>query len=93
LPEQPPASADATAQSNSDTTYFTVIDREGNISSVIQSTSNNFGSNIIVLGRRFALQDRRGLFSLDPTCSNLPPASAVPSHYSRLHAAPTQSRN
>ena len=30
----------------SDTTYFTVVDREGNILSVIQSNYDNFGSNV-----------------------------------------------
>jgi gamma-glutamyltranspeptidase / glutathione hydrolase len=54
----------------SDTTYFTVVDREGNIASVIQSNYNNFGSNVTVLGMGFALQDRGGLFSLDPASPN-----------------------
>ncbi|MGB8730710.1 MAG: gamma-glutamyltransferase [Candidatus Sulfotelmatobacter sp.] len=53
-----------------DTTYFTVVDREGNILSVIQSNYNNFGSNVTVLGMGFALQDRGGLFSLDPASPN-----------------------
>lgn len=54
----------------SDTTYFTVVDREGNIASVIQSNYNNFGSNVTVLGMGFALQDRGSLFSLDPSSPN-----------------------
>ena len=54
----------------SDTTYFTVVDREGNILSVIQSNYNNFGSNVTVRGMGFALQDRGGLFSLDPQSPN-----------------------
>jgi gamma-glutamyltranspeptidase/glutathione hydrolase len=58
------------ALGTSDTTYFTVVDREGNILSVIQSNYNNFGSNVTVLGMGFALQDRGGLFSLDPTSPN-----------------------
>jgi gamma-glutamyltranspeptidase/glutathione hydrolase len=53
------------ALGTSDTTYFTVVDRDGNIVSVIQSNYNNFGSNVTVLGMGFALQDRGGLFSLD----------------------------
>jgi gamma-glutamyltranspeptidase / glutathione hydrolase len=58
------------ALGTSDTTYFTVADREGNILSVIQSNYNNFGSNVTVLGMGFALQDRGGLFSLDPASPN-----------------------
>ena len=58
------------ALGTSDTTYFTVVDREGNIVSVIQSNYNNFGSNVTVLGMGFALQDRGGLFSLDPASPN-----------------------
>jgi gamma-glutamyltranspeptidase/glutathione hydrolase len=58
------------ALGTSDTTYFSVVDREGNILSVIQSNYNNFGSNVTVLGMGFALQDRGGLFSLDPTSPN-----------------------
>jgi gamma-glutamyltranspeptidase/glutathione hydrolase len=69
-----PAKANCTvapgALGTSDTTYFTVVDREGNILSVIQSNYNNFGSNVTVLGMGFALQDRGGLFSLDPTSPN-----------------------
>jgi gamma-glutamyltranspeptidase/glutathione hydrolase len=69
-----PAKANCTvapgALGSSDTTYFTVVDREGNIASVIQSNYNNFGSNVTVLGMGFALQNRGGLFSLDPRSPN-----------------------
>jgi gamma-glutamyltranspeptidase/glutathione hydrolase len=58
------------APGTSDTTYFTVVDRDGNILSVIQSNYNNFGSNVTVLGMGFALQDRGGLFSLDTASPN-----------------------
>ena len=58
------------ALGTSDTTYFTVVDREGNILSVIQSNYNNFGSNVTVLNMGFALQDRGGLFSLDLASPN-----------------------
>ena len=50
----------------SDTTYLTVVDREGNILSMIQSNYESFGSGITVQGMGFALQDRGGLFSMDP---------------------------
>ncbi len=58
------------ALSASDTTYLSVIDREGNILSLIQSNYDAFGSGITVRGMGFVLQDRGGLFSLDPKSPN-----------------------
>jgi gamma-glutamyltranspeptidase/glutathione hydrolase len=46
------------------------VDREGNILSIIQSNYENFGSQITVQGMGFALQNRGGLFSLDPKSPN-----------------------
>jgi len=54
----------------SDTTYLSVVDREGNIVSLIQSNYEAFGSGIVVRGMGFALQDRGALFSLDPESPN-----------------------
>jgi gamma-glutamyltranspeptidase / glutathione hydrolase len=54
----------------SDTTYLSVVDREGNILSLIQSNYEAFGSGITVEGMGFALQDRGGLFSMDPQSPN-----------------------
>ena len=50
----------------SDTTYLAVVDKEGNIASVIQSVYDYFGSGVAVKGMGFLLQDRGGLFLLDP---------------------------
>lgn len=58
------------ALSRSDTTYFTVVDREGNILSMIQSNYGAFGSNVTVEGMGFVLQDRGAAFSLDPGSPN-----------------------
>jgi gamma-glutamyltranspeptidase / glutathione hydrolase len=58
------------ALSGSDTTYFSVVDRDGNILSIIQSNYSAFGSNVTVQGMGFALQNRGGLFSLDPASPN-----------------------
>ena len=58
------------ALGQSDTTYFSVVDREGNVLSIIQSNYENFGSGVTVLGMGFALQDRGGLFSMDPKSPN-----------------------
>jgi gamma-glutamyltranspeptidase/glutathione hydrolase len=55
----------------SDTTYLSVVDREGNIVSLIQSNYNLFGSGVTVRGMGFVLQDRGGLFSLDPASPNV----------------------
>jgi gamma-glutamyltranspeptidase/glutathione hydrolase len=54
----------------SDTTYLSVVDREGNIVSLIQSNYESFGSGVVVRGMGFVLQDRGALFSLDPRSPN-----------------------
>jgi gamma-glutamyltranspeptidase / glutathione hydrolase len=54
----------------SETTYLTAVDREGNIVSLIQSNYETFGSGITVKGMGFVLQDRGALFSLDPKSPN-----------------------
>ena len=54
----------------SDTTYLSVVDREGNIVSLIQSNYEAFGSGVVVRGMGFVLQDRGALFSLDAASPN-----------------------
>ena len=54
----------------SDTTYLSVVDRDGNIVSLIQSNYESFGAGIVVRGMGFVLQDRGALFSLDPQSPN-----------------------
>ncbi len=49
-----------------DTIYLSVVDREGNIVSLIQSLYQHFGSGVVVDEYGFPLQDRGGLFELDP---------------------------
>jgi gamma-glutamyltranspeptidase/glutathione hydrolase len=51
--------------STSDTTYLAVVDKEGNIASLIQSNYSGFGSGVVVNGMGFALQNRGALFTLD----------------------------
>jgi gamma-glutamyltranspeptidase / glutathione hydrolase len=53
-----------------DTTYLTVVDREGNMVSLIQSNYAEFGSGIVAPGTGFALQNRGALFNLDPNSPN-----------------------
>ena len=55
----------------SDTTYLSVVDKEGNIVSLIQSNYSAFGSGVVVQGMGFALQNRGALFSLDPNSPNV----------------------
>jgi gamma-glutamyltranspeptidase / glutathione hydrolase len=55
---------------HSDTTYLTAVDKEGNIVSLIQSNFAEFGSYVTVKGMGFVLQNRGGLFVLDPTHPN-----------------------
>ena len=53
-----------------DTMYLTVVDRDGNIASVIQSLSRTFGAGIVVEGRGFHLHNRASGYSLDPARPN-----------------------
>lgn len=56
---------DAGSPSTSDTTYLAVVDKDGNIASLIQSNYSGFGSGVVVNGMGFVLQNRGGLFTLD----------------------------
>lgn len=56
--------------SGSDTTYLAVVDKEGNIASLIQSNYSGFGSGVVVNKMGFALQNRGALFTLDPRHPN-----------------------
>ena len=49
-----------------DTIYLSVVDRDGNIVSLIQSIYDLFGSAVVVDEYGFPLQNRGGLFQLDP---------------------------
>jgi gamma-glutamyltranspeptidase / glutathione hydrolase len=53
-----------------DTTYLSVVDREGNMVSLIQSNYDAFGSGIVATGTGFALHNRGALFTLDPKSPN-----------------------
>lgn len=48
-----------------DTTYFAVVDRDGNCVSCIQSLYANFGSGVVVEGTGVTLQNRGSYFSLN----------------------------
>jgi gamma-glutamyltranspeptidase / glutathione hydrolase len=55
----------------SDTTYLTVVDKDGNIASWIQSISAGFGSGVTVDGLGFILQNRGAGFTLEPKHPNV----------------------
>ncbi len=54
-----------------DTTYLAVVDRHGNMVSLIQSNFASFGSGIVAEGTGFALQNRGALFTLDRAHPNV----------------------
>jgi gamma-glutamyltranspeptidase / glutathione hydrolase len=63
-----------------DTTYLSVVDREGNMVSFIESNYSEFGSGLVADGTGFILHNRGALFSLDPASPN-----AIAGHKRPLH--------
>jgi gamma-glutamyltranspeptidase/glutathione hydrolase len=77
------ANCDAAAgemPAGSDTTYLSVVDREGNMVSLIQSNYSAFGSGIVAAGTGFVLHNRGGLFNLDPSTPNAVAGRKRPMH-------------
>lgn len=64
----------------SNTTYLTMVDKDGNIASWIQSVYGFFGSHVTVEGMGFILQNRGGAFTLDPTSPNVLAGGKRPFH-------------
>ena len=62
----------ATLPPGSETTYLTVVDRDGNMVSLIQSNYAGFGSGVVAPGTGFALQNRGGLFLARPVVAQRP---------------------
>ncbi len=62
------------------TTYLTVVDKEGNIASWIQSISLAFGSGVTVDGLGFLLHNRGFGFTLDPKHPNVLAGGKRPFH-------------
>jgi gamma-glutamyltranspeptidase/glutathione hydrolase len=60
-----PSLARSLASEGGDTTYLAVVDRAGNMVSLIQSNFASFGSGIVAEGTGFPLQNRGALFTLD----------------------------
>jgi gamma-glutamyltranspeptidase/glutathione hydrolase len=56
--------------SHGDTTFLTTADRHGNMVSLIQSNYTGFGSGYALPGWGFGIQNRGGLFNLNPESAN-----------------------
>ncbi len=69
-----------TLPAGSDTTYLTVVDREGNMVSLIQSNFDAFGSGIVAPETGFVLHNRGALFTLDPNSPNALAGHKRPRH-------------
>ena len=63
-----------------DTTFLTVVDRDGNMVSLIQSNFNEFGSGIVAPETGFVLHNRGALFTLEPDSPNLLAGHKRPLH-------------
>jgi len=68
------------AAAGDDTIYLSVVDRDGNMVSLIQSNFQSFGSGLVADGTGFVLHDRGALFSLDPASPNALAARKRPLH-------------
>jgi gamma-glutamyltranspeptidase/glutathione hydrolase len=64
----------------SDTIYLTVVDRDGNIASWIQSIYTSFGSGVTVQDMGFILQSRGAGFTLEPGHPNVLAGGKRPFH-------------
>src|SRR3989442_6117694 len=60
-----------TSGDGKDTIYLSVIDKEGNIASLIQSNYQGFGSGLVPPGTGFMLQNRGALFTLEENHPNM----------------------
>lgn len=74
------AAGDGTRDGTGDTIYLTVIDKDGNAVSMIQSLFAAFGSGRMVPGTGITLQNRGSLFSLDPSHPNIIAPGKRPFH-------------
>jgi gamma-glutamyltranspeptidase/glutathione hydrolase len=64
----------------SNTTYLTVVDKDGNIASWIESVYEDFGSGLTAEGMGFIMQNRGALFTLDPHHPNVLAGGKRPFH-------------
>jgi len=67
---EPTRLASVTDAKGNDTIYLTVVDRDGNIVSLIQSNYSGFGSGLVPKDKGFMLHNRGALFTLEPGLPN-----------------------
>ncbi len=79
-PERANCGVQAGEPVGSNTTYLTVIDKDGNIASWIQSVFGYFGSRATVEGMGFELQNRGAGFTLEPKHPNVLAGGKRPFH-------------
>jgi gamma-glutamyltranspeptidase/glutathione hydrolase len=75
-----PSAGDGTRDGNGDTVYLSVIDKDGNAVSLIQSLFAAFGSGRMVPGTGIVLHNRGSLYSLDPSHPNIVAPGKRPYH-------------
>ena len=68
---QPSVFDGLTNTAGGDTIYLSVVDKDGNIVSLIQSLYGNFGSGLVAPGTGIMLHNRGGLFTLDEAHPNV----------------------
>ena len=74
------AAGDGTRDGYGDTIYLTVVDRDGNAVSMIQSLFASFGSGRMVPGTGIVLHNRGSLYSLDASHPNIVAPGKRPFH-------------
>jgi gamma-glutamyltranspeptidase/glutathione hydrolase len=67
-------------RSAGDTVYLSVVDREGNMVSFIESNYSEFGSGLVADGTGFVLHNRGALFNLDPSSPDVIAGHKRPLH-------------
>jgi gamma-glutamyltranspeptidase/glutathione hydrolase len=95
-----PKLAGSFASEGGDTTYLSVVDRDGNMVSLIQSNFASFGSGVVAEGTGFPLQNRGALFTLDRAHPNVlaprkrPLHTIIPALLTKNHGpSPTRPTN
>ena len=77
---EPSQLAGVTSSKGNDTIYMSVIDKDGNIVSLIQSNYSGFGSGVVPKSAGYMLQNRGALFTLEPGQPNTLAARKRPLH-------------
>lgn len=77
---EPATYGSVSQKAGSETIYLTVVDKDGNIVSLIQSIYSEFGSGLTAPGTGVLLHNRGALFTLDTTAVNVLAGHKRPLH-------------